>query len=136
MFTLQQLDTVAAHGVPFRFEYIDKQGKPSGIYFEVYGEESDVVFKRQAKLTTLLRKAKSDAVALAQLDIGVDAEDMNETVLTAQINKLFAACRIASWDGIDAECTEENAKKLCKSNSHIAKQILEKSTALGKSTAV
>jgi len=118
MFSLDDLDAKKACSVPYEFEYKFGNGKGSGVFISVYGDESEHVAVETAALMAAER-ARANA-------LGDEYEQDNML-----IGKKLAALRIAGWRGIKEEYTPENALKLCLSNTSISDQVITHSKNIG-----
>lgn len=145
---LEDLNATTAHDKPHEFEYIDPAGEMSGMFFRVLGREGVTVSSAIAKLVN--ERRKTDAARMQKTRFG---QGTNEVVFDRFEDDLehgqnMAAVRLVGWRGpgetdgltdeqkarfcaIDAPCTPENALKLCRSNSHIAAQITNRSDFSG-----
>jgi hypothetical protein len=121
MFSIDDLDAVKACGNPFEFEYKFGNGKGSGVFISVLGDESETVAVETAAIMAAERARKEAAEAQGK-EYQFDA---------VKLGKQMAAIRIQGWRGIKEEFTPENALKLCMSNTAIADQVMQHSKNLG-----
>lgn len=118
MFSIDDLDAVKACENPFEFEFKFDNGKPSGVFFQVLGEESETV-------------AVETAVLMAAERARAEAQGNEYKPDHAKLGKQMAALRIVGWRGIKEEYSKEGALKLCLKNTAIADQVLARSRQLG-----
>jgi hypothetical protein len=117
MISLDDLDAVKASDVPYEFEFKFGNGKPSGIFISVLGEESETVTIETA---ALLAAERSRAASLGDAYV----QD------NVKLGKHLAAIRIVGWKGIKEEYSKENALKLCMGNTGIADAVITNSKNL------
>lgn len=142
--TLDDLDRVQAGAHAHEFEYIDEKGAPTGIWFSVFGGESEAVQKETARLQNERRRKEKAREINARIGVGKTSIDIETYESDVEYGKRVAAVRLAGWreagndEGLTAEEKErfcgiaapfnsENALRLCKSNQHIALQIAQQS---------
>lgn len=121
MFSIDDLDAVKACGNPFEFEYKFGNGKGSGVFISVLGDESETVAIETAAIMAAERARKEAA----------EAQGKQYEFDAIKLGKQMAAIRIHGWRGIKEEFTPENALKLCMSNTAIADQVMQHSKNLG-----
>jgi hypothetical protein len=117
MFTIDDLDAVKACSTPVEIEYRFGNGKGSGVFFEVLGDEAEPVAVETAALMAAER-VRAEAGDGYKMD-------------AAKLGKHMAAIRICGWRGIKEEYTREGAIKLCMNNVAIADQVMSASKNLG-----
>jgi hypothetical protein len=129
-FSLDDLDAAKASDEAFEFEYINKAGAPTGIFFSVFGAESEIVRAETARLQNE-RRRKAAAREINQ-KIGVNKPvEYDKFEDDVAYGRQMSAMRLAGWRGITDEFTKENALRLCKSNEHIAMAITQASEEMG-----
>lgn len=128
MKSLADLNIAAKCDQGFEFEYIDENGKPSGIFLTVIGGHSDKLKKasfeaydRHATRSAMLRKMGKD-------------EGVTPLAESAAENRAITAMRVIGWRGITEPCTPENVILLLSTNALVAKQIVEQSENIGNFT--
>lgn len=142
--TLDDLDRVQAGSHAHEFEYVDEKGNPTGIWFSVFGGESEVVQKETARLQNARRRKEKAREINSRIGVGKNNIDIETYESDVEYSKRVATVRLAGWReagndagltaeekerfcGIAAPFTPENALRLCKSNQHIALQIAQQS---------
>lgn len=145
--SLGNLNARKAADAPFEFEYVAPDNTLSGVFLKVIGSQSDTVIRAiqeeddGERRANFLRATKNAKARPENADLGSLAEDMDAT--SRKIAK-----RLVGWrgpgetDGLTAEQAKrflgieepwspENALLLCRSNQHLANQVIEKSNDLG-----
>lgn len=134
-FSLADLDVVKASETPFEFEYLNTNGEPTGVKLSVLGGQSDTVRELAAELLNS-RRQKEAARAAVQARSGrnnaIPAIDKVEEDM--EFGQRLAAVRLVGWTGIKEPWTPENALALCKSNAHLAAQVMDHSDDLANFT--
>ena len=143
--SLDDLDLVKAGANAHEFEYVNEQGELTGIWFSVYGGESEIVQKETARLQNERRRKEKAREINARIGTGKNKTDDFDTYESdVEYGKRVATIRLAGWReagndegltaeekerfcGIAAPFTPENALRLCKNNQHIALQIAQQS---------
>jgi len=122
--SIDALNAVQACDAGFEFEYIGPDGKGSGRFFTVIGEQSEQVQEWIRKRLNKLRRDEDMARRR-----GKEIQRLVET--DQQFGIESAAIRITGWRGISEECTFDNAVRLCTINPLIRAQVLDASADLG-----
>lgn len=117
MINLESLNSVKASETPFEFEYKFSNGKATGVFLSVLGEESESVCVEQAALMAYERVRS--------------AADPAYEIHPAKLGQRMSAIRLVGWRGIEEKYTPENALTLCMSNRTICDQIMQQSKQLG-----
>lgn len=130
--SLDDLDLVSHSAKAFEFEYIKPNGDASGIHFSVLGGNADVVRQAAEELIDARRmKAARREMLAAKGGRGVAPVEIDKTADDVAFGQRLAAVRLVGWRGIKEPFSVEGAVKLCKSNPHIAAQIMEQSDEVG-----
>jgi hypothetical protein len=126
--SLKDFDLVSACNQTFEFEYIEPDGKASGLFLEIIGAHSEKVQKwrnnklnqqRQADAMNK-KRGRDDLVRTIEADIDFGLE--------------FISIRIVGWKGISDPCTPENAALLCHINPELTQQVAQHSENLANFT--
>ena len=113
----------------FEIEYIDAQGKHTGVFLSVVGAHSDIVRKfsvdetnrrRREEMKKSRRKSSADDFTPIEDDIDYIIRD--------------AASRIVGWKGINQPYTPGDAITLCTINTLIRGQVVEASNDMANFT--
>jgi hypothetical protein len=112
----------------FEFEYLDAQGKDTGIFFTVLGAHAAKVQKWAFKQ---LNSQRSQAAILAKRG---KAEEVRTVEDDVEFAHELMAIRIIGWRGITQPYTPELAVSLCANNPLIVEQVREASENLANFT--
>lgn len=111
----------------FKFEYVDEEGKGTGIYLTVIGAHSAQVQKwvnrelnNRRKQEAMQSKRGKDEVRSIEDDIKFGTEMMS--------------LRIIGWEGIEEAFSPEAALELCETNPLVVEQVKEASEKLANFT--
>jgi hypothetical protein len=122
---LSDLNAVSASESPFEFEYIMPNGKKSGVFFSVYGGQSERVTKEVNRLVN--ERRQKQALAEANRRMNNRTAQFEKLEDDVEFGQRLAAVRLAGWRGVDDQFTPEAALALCQSNRDIAAQITDQS---------
>lgn len=131
-FSLADLDATTASETPFEFDYVKPNGDKSGIRFSVLGGNSDAVRSTAAEMINA-RRQKQAAKEMQRQRSGRNNRAVAEydTVESdIEFGQRLAAVRLVGWTGIKEPWSPENAAQLCRSNPHVAAQVMEESDDL------
>jgi hypothetical protein len=130
--SLADLDAVKASETPFTFEYVKPNGDASGIMLQVLGGNSDAVRTVAAEMINARRSREATKEMQRQRSgrNGAGKVDFDPVESDIAFGQRLAAVRLVGWEGIQEPWTPENAATLCRSNSHLAAQVMEQSDDL------
>lgn len=118
MISIDDLNSISAGSNPFEFEYTFKNGKKSGVFLTVLGEDAESVAVEQAALMASERARKET----------IEAQGGKHEWDAVKMGQKMAAIRLVGWKGINDPFTRENAEKLCLGNQRIADEIIRHSS--------
>jgi hypothetical protein len=145
--SLSDLDATKASDKAFEFEYINKAGNATGIFFKVLGGESETVKAETARLQNERRRQHAAREVRSKIGVGAKKIEFDSFESDVEYGRRLAAVRLVGWrtptqtDGLTAEqikrfsgindpFTVENALRLCQSNDHIAESITVQSDTM------
>jgi hypothetical protein len=117
MINIDSLNSIKACETPYEFEYKFGNGKGTGVFLSVLGDESEAVAVEQNALMA------GERVRMAA--------DPSYEIDPAKLGQKMAAIRLIGWRGIEEKYTPENALKLCMSNRTLCDQVVQASKQLG-----
>ncbi len=140
-FSLDDLNSVKKQAIPFEFEYIDENDELSGVWFSVYGGESELVRAETGKLQNNRRRQDANREMRQQRKKVAEFTPFESDV---EYGIKMASKRIAGWRkpgevegltaeevarfcGIDVDFNTENALIICQNSPEIASQITDAS---------
>ncbi|AMR77682.1 hypothetical protein [Cupriavidus nantongensis] len=125
LISIDDLDVVKASEIPFTFDLLGADDKPTGVKFSVYGDQSERV---QKFIRDNLNKRRTRAAMAAKKgkDLPVDMIEDDEEFLIKS-----CVVRLASWEGMKEECTPENAERLFRKYPSARRQVLDQSAEAG-----
>jgi hypothetical protein len=130
--SLASLDARKASETPYLFEYVGPDGVESGIRLGVLGGQSSTV----TKATNLLlnERRRQEAIRDAEANAARPGDNITPVESDILFGQRLAAIRLVAWEGIDEDCTPENALLLCQTNADIAAEVLKQSNKIGNFT--
>jgi len=119
----------------FEFEYLDPNGKGTGVYLSVIGGHSQKVRQYSINEINRLREQESIKARIARKR-NKNAVTDDYTPIEDDIEYAIkdAAIRLVGWRGIDDEFNATNADILCRTNQLARQQIMEASSEIGNFT--
>jgi hypothetical protein len=126
--SIEALNVVKQCEDGYEFEYVDAQGKETGIFLTVLGAHAEKVQKwafkqlniQRTQSAVLAKRGKPEAVRVVEDDVEFAHELM--------------AIRIIGWRGITQPYSPELALTLCANNPLIVEQVREASENLANFT--
>lgn len=112
----------------YRFEYLNDEGKGTGIFFTVLGAHAPSV---QKWVNNELNKRRKQEAIQAKRGKDIDVRLIEEDI---EFGVEFMAIRIIGWEGITEAYTSENALMLCETNPMVVEQVKAASEALANFT--
>lgn len=145
--SLATLNARKTADAPYEFEALGFDGEPCGIFLSVIGSQSDTITRfvqeedDAERRANFVRATKNAKARPESADLGSLADDME-----ASARKI--AKRLVGWRGpgetdgltdeqkarflgIEEPWSPENALLLCRTNQHIANQVINKANDLG-----
>lgn len=136
----------AAKEATVEFEYVAADGKPTGLFFKVYGAQTDKVTSETAKLINDRRAAEAARESTRMGGRNVAGFTPIEDDIA--FGQRLAAARLAGWrrpgetegltddqkarfKGLSDEFSPATALALCQADQDIADQIVKTSNAVG-----
>lgn len=116
MKSLAELNTNKKSEEGFRFEYLDADGKDTGIFVTVIGEHATPVQKWRN------RKINNDRSHAAMLEKRGKKPEVTQVEDDIEFGIEFVSIRIVAWEGLQEPCTPENALHWCLNDSLIVEQ--------------
>jgi hypothetical protein len=118
MISIDALNSISAGANPYEFEYTFKNGKKSGVFLTVLGDECESVAVEQAALWAAERARRET----------IEAQGNKYEMDAIKMGQRMAAIRLVGWKGIEDKFSRENAEKLCLGNQRIADEIIKHSS--------
>lgn len=112
----------------YKFEFLDAEGKGTGIHFTVLGAHAPSVQKWVN--TKINERRKHDAVQAKRGKI----DEVRPVEDDIDFGYEYVAIRIIGWDGITESYSPENALALCEMNPLVVEQVKAASEELGNFT--
>lgn len=128
--SLDDLDATKHGAEAFEFEYINKSGNATGIFFKVLGGESEAVKTETALLQNERRRKQAARDVTAKIGVGAKKVEFEPFESDVAYGRRLSAVRLVGWRGIKDPFTKENALRLVQNNDHIASAITEASEAM------
>jgi hypothetical protein len=122
--SLADLNLASKCDAAYEFEYLDPQGRPTGVFLSVLGSQSQIVqkFVRQ-RLNE--QRARQSMMQKRGKEVEATVEDDEEFANDA------AAVRLVGWRGITEPYSPALALELVSTNSELRGQVFKASNDLG-----
>lgn len=121
--SLDSLDLTTQCEQAFEFEYIDPQGRETGVFISVLGSQSPTV-QEFVRKSLNARRAREALAMKRGKELEVTVEDDEE------FSNKAAAIRIVGWRGITEPFSQALALKLVSINSELRGQVFKASNDL------
>lgn len=128
MKSLLDLNTNKKSEEGYKFEYLDADGKETGIFVTVIGEHSAPVQKWRN------RKINNDRAHAAMLEKRGKKPEVTQIEDDIDFGIEFVSIRIVAWEGLQEPCTPENALQWCQIDPLIVEQARTASENLSNFT--
>ena len=112
----------------YEFEYLDENGKGTGVMLTVIGAHAPAV---QKWVNTQLNQRRKHEAMQAKRGKNVDVRSIEDDI---EFGVEFMAIRITGWKGITEPYTPDNALRLCEINPLIVEQVKAASEELANFT--
>lgn len=116
MKSLADLNTNKKSEEGFKFEYLDADGKETGIFVTAIGEHSAPVQKWRN------RKINNDRAHAAMLEKRGKKPEVTQVEDDIEFGIEYISIRIIAWEGLQEPCTPENALQWCQIDPLIVEQ--------------
>lgn len=131
--SIKALNARTAAAAPFTFDYLDEDGRPTGIRLSVLGQQAETVQNainknlNDMRLAAALRAAEDGKLMAQGIEPEVRFSPIESDIAFGQMG---AAVRLVGWEGIDEDWTPELALELVQGNPDIHQQVLKASNRL------
>lgn len=125
--SINDLDIISKCDEGFEFEFLDQNGKGTGVFFTVIGAHSPKVQDWVNRQLNIRRRQEAMDAKRGKSEVRPIEDDID-------FGMELMSMRIIAWKGIDDPCTPENALRLCKVNPLVVEQVKEASENLANFT--
>lgn len=123
MLSLNDLDAKTKSETPVEIEYVTLDGKETGVFLQIIGEESAPV---RAVVSAEVEKRQQQLAAVEALSTGIRGSTPTRSLeADLAMGNRMTACRLVGWKGIKEEWSPANALKLVSNNADIAAFVLD-----------